>query len=44
MEDTNVAACISVVDNQRQRIDDGNAAASPDNLVPDSLNKHTVSG
>jgi hypothetical protein len=44
MEDANVVVCSPVVNNQRQRIDDGNTAASPDSRVPDSANKHTVLG
>jgi hypothetical protein len=44
MENINVVACNSVADNQRQRIDDGNTAASPDSRVLNSVNKHTVLG
>jgi hypothetical protein len=45
MEDVNVVICKSVANNQRQRIDDGNTAASPDSRVLNSvINKHTILG
>jgi hypothetical protein len=45
MEDANVVVCSPVVNNQRQRINDGNTAASPDSRVLNSvINKHTILG